>query len=251
MKTQAAVEITHLRKTYGDVVAVDDLSLSVAEGEIFGILGPSSRGASSGGNENIRPANTGGTMNTQMSAAPGLELPAPPVTEREAWSVSGVRILVLSIAALLAGVGLLIAGIVLAHGPGPVVMIVVAALLIIASQVGTRGLTPVVAGEARVVQLFGRYRGTIRAPGLHWVNPIAQRRKVSTRIRNLETAMAKVNDLDGNPLEIAAVVWLVEDTAKAIYAVDDFKKFVAIQSETAVRHIASSYAYETQDADSL
>jgi regulator of protease activity HflC (stomatin/prohibitin superfamily) len=191
-------------------------------------------------------------MNTQMSAAPGLELPAPPVTEREAWSVSGVRILVLSIAALLAGVGLLIAGIVLAHGPGPVVMIVVAVLLIIASQVGTRGLTPVVAGEARVVQLFGRYRGTIRAPGLHWVNPIAQRRKVSTRIRNLETAMVKVNDLDGNPLEIAAVVvWLVQDTAKAIYAVDDFKKFVAIQSETAVRHIASSYAYETQDADSL
>jgi regulator of protease activity HflC (stomatin/prohibitin superfamily) len=131
-------------------------------------------------------------------------------------------------------------------------MIVVAVLLIIASQVGMRGLTPVVAGEARVVQLFGRYHGTIRDPGLHWVNPIAERRRVSTRIRNLETAMLKVNDADGNPLEIAAVVvWLVQDTAKAIYAVNDFEEFVAIQSETAVRHIASSYAYEVPDSDRL
>jgi regulator of protease activity HflC (stomatin/prohibitin superfamily) len=191
-------------------------------------------------------------MNTLSSPASDLQLPAPPVIERKAWSVSGVRVLVLSIVVLLAGVGLLIAGIVLAHGSGPHTMIAVAALLIIVSQVGTRGLTSVVAGEARVVQLFGRYRGTVRDPGLHWVNPIALRRKVSTRIRNLETAMVKVNDADGNPLEIAAVVvWQVQDTAKAIYAVDDFEKFVAIQSETAVRHIASSYAYEVQDSDRL
>ena len=80
------------------------------------------------------------------------------------------------------------------------------------------GLTSVVAGEARVVQLFGRYRGTIREPGLHWVNPFARRRRVSTRIRNHETSVAKVNDADGNPIEIAAVVvWQVQDTAKAIY----------------------------------
>ena len=101
-----------------------------------------------------------------------------------------------------------------------------------------------VAGEARVVQLFGRYRGTVRAPGLHWVNPFARRRKVSVRIRNHETALAKVNDADGNPIEIAAVVvWQVRDTAQALYAVDDFIQFVAIQTETAVRHIASSYPY--------
>jgi hypothetical protein len=193
-------------------------------------------------------------MNMQLSPAPDLELPAPPVTERGGWSVSGVRILVLSIVAVLAGIGLLLAGIALVHrhGPDPTVMIAVGVLLIIASQAGMRGLTPVIAGEARVVQLFGRYRGTIRAAGLHWVNPIAQRRTVSTRIRNLETAMVKVNDADGNPLEIAAVVvWMVQDTAQAIYAVDDFEMFVAIQSETAVRHIASSYAYESQDAGTL
>jgi regulator of protease activity HflC (stomatin/prohibitin superfamily) len=98
-----------------------------------------------------------------------------------------------------------------------------------------------IAGEARVVQLFGRYRGTIRAPGLHWVNPFARRRPASVRIRNLETAVAKVNDADGNSIEIAAVVWRVEDTAKALYAVNEFAKFVAIQTETAVRHVASSY----------
>jgi regulator of protease activity HflC (stomatin/prohibitin superfamily) len=95
-----------------------------------------------------------------------------------------------------------------------------------------------------VVQLFGRYRGTVREPGLHWVNPFAKRLKVSTRIRNLETAVAKVNDFDGNPIEIAAVVvWQVQDTAQALYSVDDFLSFVAIQAETAVRHIASSYPY--------
>ncbi len=191
-------------------------------------------------------------MNTPLPSAPDLDLPAPPVIEHGAWSMSGVRILVLSIVALAAGIGLFVAGLALVPGPGPWIMVVIGVLLMLASPVGTRGLTPVVAGEARVIQLFGRYRGTIRTAGLHWVNPVAQRRKVSVRIRNLETAMVKVNDADGNPLEIAAVVvWLVQDTAKAIYAVDNFEKFVAIQSETAVRHIASSYAYESQDADTL
>jgi regulator of protease activity HflC (stomatin/prohibitin superfamily) len=124
----------------------------------------------------------------------------------------------------------------------------VAVLLLIAALLALHGLTPVVAGEARVVQLFGRYRGTIRAPGLHWVNPLARRRRVSVRLRNHETAMAKVNDADGNPIEIAAVVvWQVADTAKALYAVDEFPTFVAIQTETAVRHIASSYPYTSHD----
>jgi regulator of protease activity HflC (stomatin/prohibitin superfamily) len=87
---------------------------------------------------------------------------------------------------------------------------------------------------------------------LHWVNPFARRRRVSTRIRNHETAVAKVNDADGNPIEIAAVVvWQVLDTAKAIYAVDDFPNFVAIQAETAVRHVASSYAYTSHDSAEL
>jgi regulator of protease activity HflC (stomatin/prohibitin superfamily) len=86
-------------------------------------------------------------------------------------------------------------------------------VLVIVAVLSFQGLTSVVAGEARVVQLFGRYRGTIREPGLHWVNPVARRRRVSVRIRNHETALAKVNDADGNHIEIAAmVVWQVADT---------------------------------------
>ncbi|MDQ2810428.1 MAG: SPFH domain-containing protein [Actinomycetota bacterium] len=190
-------------------------------------------------------------MKTQAPAIEGQYLAAPQMTEYEARSVSGVRVLVVSVAAVLVAIAVLIASGPV-QGPAKVILIVVGVLLLIAAELGFHGLTSVIAGEARVIQLFGRYRGTIRSAGLQWVNPFTRKRKVSTRIRNLETALAKVNDLDGNPLEIAAVVvWLVEDTAKAIYAVDTFEKFVAIQAETAVRHIASSYAYETQDDDSL
>jgi len=139
---------------------------------------------------------------------------------------------------------LLIVSGLLSGGAGKIALIVVGILVLIPAELSFQGLTPVVPGEARVVQLFGGYRGTIRAPGLMWVNPFTQRRKVSTRIRNHETSMAKVNDADGNPIEIAAVVvWQVHDTAQALYAVDDFPKFVAIQTETAVRHIASRYPY--------
>ena len=170
------------------------------------------------------------------------------LTEYRARSVPGIGVLVAGVVMLLAAVALLVLGAVL--GPGgavPVTLYVLGALLLVAGELAIRGLTPVVAGQARVVQLFGRYRGTIRAAGLHWVNPFARRRRVSTRIRNLETAMAKVNDADGNPIEIAAVVvWQVRDTAQALYAVDDFPKFVAIQAETAVRHIASSYPYTSR-----
>ena len=131
----------------------------------------------------------------------------------------------------------------MAH-PGGAGLTVLGVLLILAAAAAFGGLTPVIAGEARVVQLFGRYRGTVRESGLCWVNPFARRRVVSVRIRNHETATAKVNDADGNPIEIAAVVvWQVRDTAQALYSVDDFTSFVAIQTETAVRHIASSYPY--------
>jgi regulator of protease activity HflC (stomatin/prohibitin superfamily) len=153
---------------------------------------------------------------------------------------------------LLVGPTLLILGIVAGRGAALVAAIVVGVLLILAGDLAVRGLTPVVAGEARAVQLFGRYRGTIRDPGLHWVNPFARRRKVSTRIRNQESAQAKVNDADGNPIEIAAVVvWQVRDTASALYSVDDFMQFVTVQTETAVRHIASRYPYDNRGSGAL
>ena len=158
----------------------------------------------------------------------------------------GIPVLVLGIVLVLAGIGMFIAGGAGGSGAGRVVLIVIGIVVILVAVAAFIGLTPVVAGEARVIQLFGRYQGTVRTPGMQWVNPLAVRRRVSVRIRNLETTQAKVNDADGNPIEIAAVVvWQVRDTAQALYAVDDYPAFVAIQTETAVRHIASSYPYSS------
>jgi regulator of protease activity HflC (stomatin/prohibitin superfamily) len=183
-------------------------------------------------------------MAVQAPVKPGQGLALRPLAESKGRSAPGVPVLGAGVVLLVAGIVLLIRGIHHGAGAAHTILLVVAVLLLIAALLALHGLTPVVAGEARVVQLFGRYQGTIRAPGLQWVNPFTRRRKVSVRIRNHETAMAKVNDADGNPIEIAAVVvWQVHDTAKALYAVDEFPKFVAIQTETAVRHIASSYPY--------
>jgi regulator of protease activity HflC (stomatin/prohibitin superfamily) len=191
-------------------------------------------------------------MAAQAPVRPDQDLARRPLAESKGWSAPGVPVLVAGVVLVLAGIWLLIRGIGQAAGTAHTVLLVVAVLLLIAGVLALHGLTPVVAGEARVVQLFGRYRGTVRAPGLHWVNPFARRRKVSVRIRNHETAMAKVNDADGNPIEIAAVVvWQVADTAQALYAVDEFPKFVSIQTETAVRHIASSYPYTSHGGGEL
>jgi regulator of protease activity HflC (stomatin/prohibitin superfamily) len=166
------------------------------------------------------------------------------MSEHGAFSRPGVRVLVAGIVFTLVGGVVLGFGVATFPGAGSQTLIALAIVIFLVSHLTLRGLTSVVSGEARVVQLFGKYRGTVRDSGLHWVNPFARRLKVSTRIRNLETATAKVNDLDGNPIEIAAVVvWQVQDTAQALYSVDDFLSFVAIQAETAVRHIASSYPY--------
>ena len=187
-------------------------------------------------------------MSVEALSRAGQQPDSVQIAESKGWSAPGVRVLVTGVVMLLAGVVLLALGVSLGpNAAGPIALIWAAAVLIIAGYLALRGLTSVVAGEARVIQLFGRYRGTVRAPGLHWVNPFARRRRVSVRIRNHETAIAKVNDADGNPIEIAAVVvWQVHDTAQALYAVDDFPKFVAIQTETAVRHTASSYPYTSR-----
>ena len=176
---------------------------------------------------------------------------AQPVTEYSARSTSGLRMLVLGIVILLVGAGLAFLPSHLSRAPA-IAVAIIDLLVFIAGVLALRGLTAVVPGQARVVQLFGRYRGTIRESGLQWVNPFTDRIKVSTRIRNQESAQAKVNDADGNPIEIAAVVvWQVRDTAHAVYSVDDYVKFVAIQTETAVRHIASSYPYDSRGSGAL
>jgi regulator of protease activity HflC (stomatin/prohibitin superfamily) len=171
-------------------------------------------------------------------------MPQSPVSEYAARAWSGWL-------GLAVGLALVIGGAVLASnsttGTGKYV-----AALIAAGALVLVGLTAVAPGQARVVSLFGRYTGTIRDTGLRWVNPFTRRRQVSTRIRNHETAVLKVNDADGNPIEMAAVVvWQVDDTAQAVYAVDDFVQFVAIQTETAVRHIAGNYPYDAHRDEQL
>src|ERR1700722_3159496 len=185
---------------------------------------------------------------TQTAAAP-VYPPAAPIHEHQAWYIRGVMLLVIDVVLLAV---MIIAFWQAAVHPGAprVTLIIVGVVLAIATSLLQRGLTVIAPGRAHVVQLFGNYKGTVREPGMQWVNPFAIRIPVSTRIRNLETAQAKVNDADGNPIEIAAViVWQVQDTAQATYSVDDYVKFVAIQAETAVRHIASSYPYDNRGAD--
>ncbi len=173
-----------------------------------------------------------------------VEMPKPKVTERSARDLNGWPMAALSFLLVVGGVALFIWGL----DAGPTALAVVGGAALVVGSIAAAGLTPVSPGKARVLQILGRYAGTIRTDGLRWVNPISDRKQISTRIRNHETTVAKVNDADGNPIEIAAVVvWQVQDTAQAMFEVDDFVEFVAIQTETAVRHIANSYPYDVHD----
>jgi regulator of protease activity HflC (stomatin/prohibitin superfamily) len=156
------------------------------------------------------------------------------VSERPALAVNG-WLTVLVIFALTAVAVLL--GLNMPGWPAaiPVVVIVIAAST----------LTIVSPGQSRVVLFFGSYVGTLRHPGLHSVLPLTAKRSLSLRVRNFETERLKVNDSDGNPVEIAAiVVWQVTDTAKAAFAVNDFSDFVSMQAESALRHVANGHPYE-------
>lgn len=125
-------------------------------------------------------------------------------------------------------------------------------LAFVAVMIGFGGLTPVNPNEARALVLFGHYRGTVHTQGLQWVNPFTERRKISVRVRNFETSKLKVNDHDGNPIEIAAVVvWKVTDTAEALFEVDDFENFVHVQAESALRNLATSHPYDTHREDEI
>jgi regulator of protease activity HflC (stomatin/prohibitin superfamily) len=166
------------------------------------------------------------------------------VVERPAGELNGWPMVGLSFVLVVGGIALFVWGL----DGEQVGIILLGVLAFVLGSIVAAGLTPVSPGQARVLQILGRYAGTIRTDGLRWVNPLAARREISTRIRNHETTVAKVNDSDGNPIEIAAVVvWQVEDTAQARFEVDDFVAFVAIQTETAVRHIANSYPYDVHD----
>jgi regulator of protease activity HflC (stomatin/prohibitin superfamily) len=115
-----------------------------------------------------------------------------------------------------------------------------------------KGLTIIHPNTAKVLQLFGTYKGTLREQGLYFVNPLMTARPVSLRIRNFESGKLKVNDRDGNPIEIAAVfVWQVADTAEALFQVDNYENFVHVQSESALRNLATSYPYDAHEEEQL
>ncbi|HZF87599.1 SPFH domain-containing protein [Streptomyces sp.] len=193
-------------------------------------------------------------MSTHDAAATAdlPEMPEPRVREFTAHSIGGGLALLLGLLGLLAGVGTVVAATAVSATGAKAALIVLGILVGVAAFVAMCGLNMVAPGEARVVQLFGRYRGTIRQDGLRWVNPLTSRTKISTRVRNHETAVLKVNDAYGNPIELAAVVvWRVEDTAQATFEVDDYIEFVSTQTEAAVRHIAIEYPYDAHDEDAL
>jgi regulator of protease activity HflC (stomatin/prohibitin superfamily) len=128
------------------------------------------------------------------------------------------------------------------------VSIILAALASVTVFILWMGFFMVHPNEARVLQLFGAYVGTVRMPGLRYANPFYTKAKVSVRVRNFETAKLKVNDLNGNPIEIAAVVvWRVVDTAEALFEVDDYEEYVHVQSEAALRGTATNYPYDAHE----
>ncbi|AXK36150.1 SPFH domain-containing protein [Streptomyces armeniacus] len=177
------------------------------------------------------------------------EMPSPQVRETPAHSLPGALALVFSLVGVVLGAGVIVlGGVIAASNTMGVALMPVGVIVLICSIFGLIGLNMVAPGEARVVQLFGRYTGTIRQDGLRWVNPLSTRTKISTRVRNHETAVLKVNDADGNPIELAAVVvWQVADTAQASFEVDDYVEFVSTQTEAAVRHIAIEYPYDSHN----
>jgi regulator of protease activity HflC (stomatin/prohibitin superfamily) len=125
-------------------------------------------------------------------------------------------------------------------------------LVFVAVAVAALGVFTVAPNEARVLQLFGAYRGTVTTPGLRWANPFYTKRHLSQRIRNFESDKLKVNDHDGNPIELAAVVvWKVVDSAEASFEVDDYVHYVRVQSEAALRNLATRYPYDAHDDETL
>lgn len=159
---------------------------------------------------------------------------------------SGVLVLLVLLAALAVDVALFIVD-VAADGQvslGGLICILLVPVVVVLLA----GVFVVNPNEGRVLQFFGRYVGTVRDQGLRWANPLFTKRRISLRVRNFETERSKVNDTDGNPIEIAAVVvWKVVDTAEATFEVDDYVNYVHVQSESAVRNLATRHPYDTQE----
>jgi regulator of protease activity HflC (stomatin/prohibitin superfamily) len=171
------------------------------------------------------------------------------IREERPFVVTGGLVLLVLIALEILSLASLIYGATNANG-GVIAGSVVAIMIVSFSFAGLLVVSP---NEGLVLQFFGRYVGTARDAGFWWTNPFAfPRRRVSLRVRNFESSRLKVNDHDGNPIEIAAiVVWRVTDTAEAVFQVDDYENYVKVQTEAAVRNLATTYAYDSHRDDAL
>jgi regulator of protease activity HflC (stomatin/prohibitin superfamily) len=166
------------------------------------------------------------------------------IRERENAALPGLPILIGAVALIVVAVYEFITGI---REPSTAALIWSSILLVVA-VVLLIGLFVVNPNEGKVLQFFGSYAGTVKRPGLRWANPLYTKKRISQRIRNFESAHLKVNDNEGNPIEIAAVVvWRVVDTAEAVFEVDDYNNYVKVQSEAALRNLATRYTYDAHD----
>ncbi|SEI48214.1 SPFH domain-containing protein [Frateuria terrea] len=166
------------------------------------------------------------------------------MNERKGFSIAGIPFTGVCLALAAIGAWLLVS----ADAAQPAPHVIPGILLLVLAGFLLKGFFQVAPNEAQVMQLFGRYAGSVREEGLRWTNPFYSKRRVSLRVRNFESGRLKVNDNDGNPIEIAAVVvWQVVDTAEAVFRVEDYENFVHIQSESALRQMAQSYPYDAHD----
>ncbi|MCI1101718.1 SPFH domain-containing protein [Stenotrophomonas maltophilia] len=174
--------------------------------------------------------------------------------EKSLASLNGLGTLAGSLLAALAGGALFVLGVAAKASTGsPNLLLMLAGVLVVAAAVfSLAGLYTIQPNQAAVLSLFGKYVGTVKDNGLRWNNPFYAKRRVSQRVRNFESGKLKVNELDGSPIEIAAViVWQVVDASEAVYNVDDYESFVHIQSESALRAMATSYPYDQHEDGQL
>jgi len=163
------------------------------------------------------------------------------IRERERQTASGLLMLSVFLIVTVVALG----GLIRAARADDRGVAILCAIVMVLSSLGLAGLFTVAPNEGRVLQLFGAYRGTAKEEGLRWANPFYTKKRISLRVRNFESAHLKVNDTDGNPIEIAAiVVWRVVDTAEAVFEVDDYENYVKVQTESALRNLATHYPYD-------
>jgi regulator of protease activity HflC (stomatin/prohibitin superfamily) len=170
--------------------------------------------------------------------------------ERDAVSFSGWLALLMGLGALGASVGSFV--MIRNHQQDPGLYVLAGIGLSIFGLILLSGCMVIGPNEARVMTFFGRYVGSVKTPGLRWINPFTGKRSISLRVRNFETAKIKVNDLDGNPIEIGAVIaWRVVDTAQAVFDVESYTSYVQIQAESAMRNLAMHHPYDSHDDEKM